>query len=78
MRKTPRERVLDAVEGGVRTWDELQALTRLGDEALGLALGELLDARVFWTGERDGVRFYGPRRGTTTRLPQPKHGGGLQ
>ena len=73
MQKPSHERILGAVAGGVRTWDELQALTKLRDEPLGFALSELFDARKIWTGERDGVRVYGLERraGLTPRFQHP-------
>lgn len=74
MQKPSHERILSAVTGGARTWDELQALTRLKAEPLGFALGELFDARKIWTEERDGVRVYGLERrtGLTPRFPHPQ------
>ncbi|HEY9285448.1 MAG TPA: hypothetical protein VIP46_18490 [Pyrinomonadaceae bacterium] len=71
MLKSSHERVLDAVAVGERTRDELQALTGLSDERLGLALSELFDARKIWTRERGGERVYGLERrlGLSPRLP---------
>lgn len=71
MRKQPQERVLEAVAGGERTWDELQALTGLNAERLGFALSELFDARKIRTRERGGERVYGLERrlGLSSRLP---------
>ena len=73
MQKQSHQRVLSAVAGGVRTWDELQAMTRLKAEPLGFALGELFDARKIWTEERGGVRVYGMERrtGLTPRFQHP-------
>ena len=74
MQKPPQERVLDAVEGEVRTWDELRALTGLSDERLGHALNELFDSRKVWTWEGGGVRVYGVerRRGLVPRFQPPQ------
>lgn len=55
-------KVLDALGDGVRTWDELRALTKINDDRLGFTLGELLDLRKIWTGVRGGVRMYGIER----------------
>jgi hypothetical protein len=78
MRKLPqkkpaRELIIEAVAGGARTWDDLQALTDLSAERLGLALSELFDARRIWTGQSDGVRVYGleRRKGLKPRFRYP-------
>ena len=57
-----RQKVLAQLEGGVRTWDELRALTKVNDDNLGFALGELLDLRKIWTGRRGAERVYGIER----------------
>ncbi len=59
-----QHRVLDALEGGTLTWDDLKGVAKVNDEALGFALGVLLDLRKIWTGERTGVRVYGIERRT--------------
>jgi hypothetical protein len=59
-----RQKVLAQLDGGARTWDELQALTKVSDESLGLAIGELLDLRKIWTGQRGDDRVYGIERRT--------------
>lgn len=72
--KTPRQqKVLDALGGGVRTWEQLRALTKISDDQLGFVLGELLDLRKIWTEERSGVRFYGIERrsGLVPRFAHP-------
>ena len=74
MAKSPQQRVLDSLEGGVRSWEELQELTKLNSERLGFTLGELFDLRKIWTGEKNGVRVYGVERriGLTPRFPPPQ------
>jgi hypothetical protein len=57
-----RQKLLNQLEGGVRTWDELRELTKMNEENLGLAIGELLDLRKIWTGQRGDVRVYGIER----------------
>ena len=57
-----RQKVLAQLEGGSRTWDELRALTKVSDEGLGFAIGELLDLRKIWTGQRGDERVYGIER----------------
>ncbi|HEX8890947.1 MAG TPA: hypothetical protein VF779_17490 [Pyrinomonadaceae bacterium] len=61
-RVSPQERILSALEGGLRTWDNLKELTKINDERLGFTLGELLDQRKIWTGVKNDVRFYGIER----------------
>ena len=57
-----RQKVLNILEGGARTWDELRALTKVSDDNLGFAIGELLDLRKIWTGQRGDDRVYGIER----------------
>jgi hypothetical protein len=54
--------VLSALQYSGRTWDELRALTKISDERLGFTIGELLDMRKIWTGQKDGTRIYGIER----------------
>ncbi len=73
-----RQKVLTQLEGGVRTWDDLQALTKVSDENLGLVIGELLDLRKIWTGQRGDDRIYGieKRTGLIPRFaPEPNRAG---
>jgi hypothetical protein len=69
-----RQRVLDALQRGVCTWDDLKELAKLNDERLGFAIGELLDLRKIWTAEKNGVRVYGLERRTdlAPRFPHPQ------
>jgi hypothetical protein len=57
-----RQKVLNQLESGQRTWDELRALTKVSDENLGFAIGELLDLRKIWTRQREDERVYGIER----------------
>jgi hypothetical protein len=57
-----QQKVLDQLEGGLRTWDQLRALTKLNDDNLGFAIGELLIQRKIWTDHRGEVRVYGIER----------------
>lgn len=67
-----QQRVLDALQQGVRTWDQLKELAKLNDERLGFAIGELLDLRKIWTVVRNGVRLYGIEK-RTDRVPRFHH-----
>ncbi len=60
----PRKRVLDALQDGIRTWDDLKGVTKIGDERLGFTLGELLDLRKIWTAQRNETRVYGIEKRT--------------
>jgi hypothetical protein len=57
-----QQRILHALQDGVRTWDELRKLTKLNDDGLGFTIGELLNGRKIWTEERADVRVYGLER----------------
>ncbi|MDQ3746246.1 MAG: hypothetical protein M3444_17880 [Acidobacteriota bacterium] len=57
-----RQKVLAQLDGGARTWGELRALTRVSDDNLGIAIGELLDLRKIWTGQSGDERVYGLER----------------
>lgn len=69
-----QEKVLRVLQGGIRTWDELRALTKISEEGLGFTIGELLDLRKIWTGQKDEVRVYGVerRRGLIPRFGHPQ------
>jgi len=56
------QKVLTQLEGGARTWAELRALTKVNDETLGFALGELFDLRKIWTAYEGAERVYGIER----------------
>ncbi len=72
-----QQRVLDALQDGILTWDDLRGVTKVNDESLGSTLNELFDLRKIWTAERDGIRIYGiekrpglvPRFFNTRRRP---------
>lgn len=68
-----QQNVLEVLQAGVLGWDDLRALTRMSDESLGFTLGELLDLRKIWTGQRGEVRIYGIERRTwlVPRFPHP-------
>ena len=68
-----RQKVLAQLEGGLRTWDELRALTKVSDENLGFAIGELLDLRKIWTGQMGDDRVYGIEK-RTGLVPRFAHG----
>jgi predicted acyltransferase len=57
-----QQKVLDLLQEGVRTWDQLRALTKINDDNLGFTIGELLNMRKIWTMQRSEVRVYGIER----------------
>jgi len=65
-----QQKMLEHLRSKTRTWEELRALTKLNDDKLGFALGELLTRREIWTGQSEGVRVYGieRRRGLVPRF----------
>ncbi len=71
---SPQQRVLDALQDGVLTWDELKGVTKTNDERLGFTLGELLDLRKIWTAQRNDSRVYGieKRTGLVPRFTHPQ------
>ena len=71
---SPQQRVLNALQSGLQTWESLKAATKLNDERLGFTLGELLDLRQIWTVEKQGVRVYGieGRTGLVPRFSHPQ------
>jgi hypothetical protein len=69
-----QQKILDALTSGARTWDELRARADVSEEALGFAIGELLDQRKIWTQESGAVRIYGIERrvGLVPRFSHPQ------
>lgn len=69
-----QERVLNALQTGARTWDELRQVTKISEEGLGFTIGELLDLRKIWTAQRGDVRIYGieKRSGLVPRFGHPQ------
>ncbi len=69
-----QEKVLDALRSGARSWDELRQLTKINEEGLGFVIGELLDLRKIWTGQKEDVRIYGieKRQGLVPRFGHPQ------
>jgi hypothetical protein len=69
-----QQQVLDQLQGGVRTWDELRKLVKISDDGLGLTIGALLDKRKIWAEHKNDVRFYGLERraGLAPRFSNPR------
>jgi hypothetical protein len=67
-----QQKILEALEGGARTWEFLRALTKMNDDNLGYTLGELLSLRKIWTVQRNDVRVYGIER-RTGLVPRSGH-----
>jgi hypothetical protein len=62
---SPRhQKILDSLQSGIKTWDQLRAQTKINEEGLGFVIGELLDLRKIWTVEKNGIRVYGIERRT--------------
>jgi hypothetical protein len=59
---TSQQRILCALEGGVRNWDELKGLTYIQEDLLGINIGQLLGLRKIWTAHENDVRVYGIER----------------
>ena len=64
-----QQKVLDQLQVGARTWDDLRGLTKINDDNLGFTIGELLQLRKIWTLQKGDIRVYGieRRRGLTPR-----------
>ncbi len=56
------QKVLDQLQFGARTWDDLRGLTKINDDNLGLTILELLNQRRIWTVREGAVRVYGIER----------------
>jgi hypothetical protein len=69
-----QERVLGALQAGPKMWDELRAVTGMSEEGLGFVIGELLDLRKIWTGQKSEARIYGieKRQGLVPRFGHPR------
>ena len=69
-----QRKVLDQLQGGARTWDQIRAPTKINDDNLGITILELLNQRKIWTAQEDGVRFYGLERrtGLVPRFSHPE------
>jgi len=57
-----QQKVLDQLQGGVRTWDQIRAPTKINDDNLGFAILELMNERKIWSKQINGVRVYGLER----------------
>lgn len=66
--------ILEGLQAGICTWDELRTLTKVNDDNLGFMIGELLNQRKIWTAQKDDVRFYGLERriGLLPRFSDPQ------
>ena len=69
-----QQKVLDQLRGGIRTWEQIRAPTRINDDNLGFTIGELLNQGKIWTGQKNDVRFYGLERraGLVPRFSYPR------
>ena len=69
-----QQKVLDQLQGGARTWDQIRAPTKINDDNLGTTILELLNQRKIWTAQENGVRFYGLERrvGLVPRFSNPE------
>ena len=69
-----QQKVLDQLQVGIRTWDQIRAPTKINDDNLGITILELMNQRKIWTAQRNGVRFYGLERrtGLVPRFSHPE------
>jgi hypothetical protein len=69
-----QQKVLDQLQKGVRTWDQIRAPTKINDDNLGITILELMNQRKIWTAQRNGIRFYGLERriGLVPRFSYPE------
>ena len=69
-----QQNVLDQLQGGARTWDQLRALIKINDDNLGFMILELLNQRKIWTVQKNDVRVYGLERrtGLVPRFSDPQ------
>ena len=69
-----QQKVLDQLQEGARTWDQIRAPTKINDDNLGITILELMNQRKIWTAHKDGVRFYGLERraGLVPRFSHPE------
>jgi predicted transcriptional regulator len=56
--KTLENRILKLLRSGPQTWDQITKEIKIGDDRLGIALGELFSASKLRTEEQDEVRIY--------------------
>jgi hypothetical protein len=59
-----QQQVIDQLQVGVRTWDQLRALMNINNDNLGFLIGALLNQRKIWTAQKNDVRVYGLERRT--------------
>jgi hypothetical protein len=59
-----QQQVLDQLQEGVRTWDQLRALMNINNDNLGFLIGALLNQRKIWTTQKNDVRIYRLERRT--------------
>lgn len=69
-----QQKVLDQLQDGARTWDQIRAPTKINDDNLGYTILELMNQRKIWTAQENGVRFYGLERrtGLAPRFSHPE------
>ena len=60
--KSRLQTVLDQLQAGTRTWDDLRSLTKIKDDNLGLTILDLLNQRKIWATKKDDIRLYGLER----------------
>jgi predicted acyltransferase len=57
-----QQKILEQLQGGACTWDDLRELTKLNADNLGFIIMELLNQRKIWTVQKGDVRVYGIER----------------
>jgi len=63
-----QQRILNALQGDMLTWDELKGIANCNEESLGFALGELFDLRKIWTVYENDIRVYGLEKRKENRV----------
>ena len=69
-----QQKVLEHLQGGACTWQQLRAQIAVNDDNLGFVILELLNQRKIWTVQKNDVRVYGLERrsGLAPRFSYPQ------
>lgn len=69
-----QQKILDHLQDGARTWEQLRALINVNNDDLGFMIGALLSQRKIWTAQKNDVRVYGLERraGLVPRFSYPQ------
>ena len=69
-----QQMVLEHLQGGACTWQQLRARLEVNDDNLGFIILDLLNQRKIWTVQKNDVRVYGLERrsGLVPRFSYPQ------